>query len=124
MNAEVEVHIGEARGVLAVPSGAVRPWADALAIADLVGLSAEEAAGQLDAKPEEGLVAFVRRNGEARAVAVRTGLTDFDYTAVLNGLVAGDSVYLLPTTGLLDEQRRRNDWARARSGSPLSGGGR
>lgn len=146
MNAEVEVHIGEARDVLAVPNAALRPRADAIAVADLVGLTGEEAMEQLGAVPEDrtelaasrddapprarggavlggNLVVFVRRGGVARAVPVRTGLTDFDFTAVLDGLAAGDSVYLLPTTGLLEEQRRRENWARQRTGGPLAGGG-
>jgi hypothetical protein len=68
------------------------------------------------------LVAFVLSDQGPRAVAVRTGLTDFDFTAVLDGLSAGDSVFLLPTTGLLEEQEQRQDWARQRAGGPLPGG--
>jgi hypothetical protein len=54
---------------------------------------------------------------------VRAGLTDFDYTAILGGLSATDSVYLLPTAGLLEEQAQRRGWIQERVGGPLSRGG-
>ena len=155
MNAEVEIHIGEARDVLAVPYTALRP-ADELASAGaILGLSQAEirrqvadstraAAGAESTRPEpredgagddgaaDGAddaldraafggeyVVFAKRDGTARALSVRTGLTDFAYTAVLSGLAATDSVYILPTAGLLDEQERRDQWIRQRVGSPL-----
>ncbi|MGH7608171.1 MAG: efflux RND transporter periplasmic adaptor subunit, partial [Gemmatimonadales bacterium] len=64
-------------------------------------------------------IVFVRRGGEPRAVRVQTGLTDFAYTAVLSGLTRTDSVYILPTAGLLEQQQRREDWIRRRVGGPL-----
>jgi HlyD family secretion protein len=64
-------------------------------------------------------VAFVLRNGVPRATAVETGLTDFDYTAVVAGLEEGDSLVVLPTSGLIEELQRREEWARERAGSPL-----
>jgi HlyD family secretion protein len=64
-------------------------------------------------------VVFRVRDGVPEAVAIRAGLTDFDYTAVLEGLSDGDSVALLPTSGLLEEQQQREQNARQRAGSPL-----
>ena len=69
-------------------------------------------------------VVFAVRNGEFRVVLVRTGLTDFDYSAVLDGLAPGDSVVILPTAGLLSEQAERQEWIERRvGGNPLTGGG-
>jgi len=64
-------------------------------------------------------VVFRLRNGVPAAVPVETGLTDFDYTAVLSGLEEGDSLVVLPTSGLIEELQRREEWARERAGSPL-----
>jgi HlyD family secretion protein len=64
-------------------------------------------------------VAFVLRNSVPRATAVETGLTDFDYTAVVAGLEEGDTLVVLPTSGLIEELQRREEWARARAGGPL-----
>jgi HlyD family secretion protein len=66
-------------------------------------------------------VVFALCENGPRAVPVRTGLTDYDYTAVLDGLAVGDTVIVLPTAGLLEAQERRQQWIRRRVGSPLGG---
>ncbi len=67
-------------------------------------------------------VVFTMRNDTVRVVPVRTGFTDFDYSMVLSGLVAGDSVVILPTAGLLADQERRQEWINRRvGGGPLGG---
>jgi hypothetical protein len=66
-------------------------------------------------------VAFVLRGGEPTPVLVRAGLTDFDYTAVLAGIAPGDTVLILPTSGLIEEQRQRQQWVRERVGGALPG---
>jgi HlyD family secretion protein len=146
MNAEVEIHIGEVRDALAVPNTALRAPDELALAAELLGLSPADVGPQAPAAgpPLAGATAggrsrpqgrdrggvpdrlfggeyvvFVRRDGAPRAVRVRTGLTDFAYTAVVAGLRAGDSVFILPTAGMLEEQRRREDWIRRRVGGPL-----
>lgn len=64
-------------------------------------------------------IAFVLKDGRPQPVRVLAGLTDFDFTAIRSGLEEGDSVLLLPTAGLLEDQQRRQQWARERAGSPL-----
>lgn len=148
MNAEVEIHIGEARNALAVPNTALRASEELESAAAALGLSPEDVRRQLRASrgtasrgaggaEREGggergdaaeldrtlfggeFVVFVKRDEVPQAVRVRTGITDFAYTDVLSGLEPDDSVYILPTAGLLDEQRRREQWIRQRVGSPL-----
>ena len=145
MNAEVEIHIGEVRDALAVPNAALRPPDELAPAAELLGLSPADLHRQVrateqpppgaqaggtsrsaaaDRPPDRRLfggeyVVFVRRDGAPRAVRVRTGLTDFAYTAVVAGLRPGDSVFILPTAGMLEEEQRRQDWIRQRVGGPL-----
>ncbi|MGE0551821.1 MAG: efflux RND transporter periplasmic adaptor subunit [Gemmatimonadales bacterium] len=138
MNAEVEVHIGEVGDAVAVPNAALRPFEDLPVALEMLGLSEEagsafrtrggepvsELGGDDVSEGEAGTairryVAFVVENGQPRPVAVRAGLTDFDYTAVLAGLEVGDSVLILPTSGLLEEQQEREQWVRERVGGPL-----
>jgi len=69
-------------------------------------------------------VVFRLENGEPCAVAIETGLTDFDYTAVTSGLSEGDSVIVLPTAGLIEELQRREERIRERVSGPLSNQGR
>jgi hypothetical protein len=49
---------------------------------------------------------FVQRNGQPVPVWVRTGLTDLDYSEVLDGLKVGDSVYILPSASLVQSQQQ------------------
>ncbi|HEX5004132.1 MAG TPA: hypothetical protein VFV65_02395, partial [Gemmatimonadales bacterium] len=49
-------------------------------------------------------IVFVLRNGAPTAVNVRTGLTDLDYSEVVSGLAAGDSVLVLPSASLIQSQ--------------------
>jgi len=47
--------------------------------------------------PEADYVVFVLRDGSPTALRIKTGLTDLDYSEVLAGLTAADSVLLLPS---------------------------
>lgn len=201
MNAEVEIHIGNREGVLAIPNGALRTQRDYVSAAQVLGLdtaavreelaaqqarpqnndsnarsslggtaavpagdSAKAAAGntmtlpngasvklpdgvteaQIRAimgkraqgqqpTPEErallqkvfagmaggrgrqtsstsalfggNYIVFTLRNGTPTPVRVQTGLTDLDYSEVVSGLAAGDSVLILPSAGLVQSQQ-------------------
>lgn len=50
---------------------------------------------------------FVDDPDGPKPVSIDTGLTDLDYSEVLSGLDAGDRVLLLPSSGLIQEQLRR-----------------
>jgi HlyD family secretion protein len=50
-------------------------------------------------------IVFVSRGGEIVPVHVRTGLTDLDYSEVVSGLKATDSVIILPSASLVQSQQ-------------------
>jgi hypothetical protein len=50
-------------------------------------------------------IVFAKRNGKPTPVWIRTGLTDMDYSEVLDGLTASDSVYILPSASLVQSQQ-------------------
>jgi hypothetical protein len=50
-------------------------------------------------------IVFVKRNGKPAPVWIRTGLTDMDYSEVMEGLTASDSVYILPSASLVQSQQ-------------------
>ena len=136
MNAEVSILVTERRDVLAVPTGALRTDRDLKTSAILVGLDEATAAEQLknnalpDQAPPPGSAAgaryqysnrywvFVIRDGKPVAVPVTTGITDLDYSEVLSGLSAGDAVYLLPSSGLVETQQRFQQQMRQFTGMP------
>ena len=49
-------------------------------------------------------IVFVKRNGGPVPVAIKTGLTDLDYSEVISGLQEGDSVLALPSASLINSQ--------------------
>jgi HlyD family secretion protein len=59
--------------------------------------------------PAQGMgsryIVFVRRNGKPTPVWIRTGLTDMDYSEVLEGLSPSDSVLVLPSASLVQSQQ-------------------
>jgi HlyD family secretion protein len=61
--------------------------------------------GGTDAQLGGSYIVFVKRNGEPTPVPIRTGLTDLDYSEVVSGLQAGDSVLVLPSASLVEGQR-------------------
>jgi HlyD family secretion protein len=50
-------------------------------------------------------IVFVKRGTDIKAVHIKTGLTDMDYSEVTSGLEPNDSVLLLPSAGLIQSQQ-------------------
>jgi len=57
------------------------------------------------------------RGNEPVPVAVKTGLTDLEYSEVVSGLEPGDRVLLLPSTSLYEQQERLQEFITQRFGS-------
>ena len=49
-------------------------------------------------------IVFVNRDGHPTPVMIRTGLTDLDYSEVVSGLISTDSVLVLPSASLVQQQ--------------------
>lgn len=132
MNADVEIRVAERKDVVAVPTAALRTTRDINVAAQLVGLSPEAVRAQLGnnggpgggrpAAPAGGKPAsggsgdgyqfanrywvFVQSGETMTARNVETGLTDLDYSEVTKGLDGGETVILLPSSGLVQSQQR------------------
>jgi HlyD family secretion protein len=67
-------------------------------------------------------IVFVKRNGQPTPVWIRTGLSDMDYSEVLEGLTASDSVLILPSASLVQSQQDMRDrFNRATGGGAIPG---
>ena len=67
-------------------------------------------------------IVFVARNGQPAPVWIRTGLTDMDYSEVLEGLSLSDSVLVLPSASLVQSQQdMRERFNRATGGGAVPG---
>jgi HlyD family secretion protein len=133
MNADVEIRVAERNDVVAVPTAALRTARDINVAAQLVGLTPEAVRAQLGnsggpgdassggggrpAEPEGGRAGdgyqfssrywvFVQSGETMTARNVETGLTDLDYSEVTKGLDGGETVILLPSSGLVQSQQR------------------
>jgi len=66
----------------------------------------------------------VMRNDQAVPIAVKTGLTDLEYSEIVSGLEPGDRVLLLPSTSLFEQQERLRGFISSRfSSTPFQQGG-
>ncbi len=67
---------------------------------------------------------MLQKGDEAVPVAVKTGLTDLEFSEVVAGLVPGDRVLLMPSTSLYEQQERLQQFISQRfGGTPFSQGG-
>ena len=57
------------------------------------------------------------RNDQPVPIAVKTGLTDLEYSEVVSGLQPGDRVLLLPSTSLFEQQERLQQFISSRFSS-------
>jgi HlyD family secretion protein len=150
MNCEVEIHLGRRQGVLAVPNAALRTPQDALSAARVLDLSEAEVhralglpegAGGPETRPDERptshaagngaptgrfefgghYIVFAMRGESPVPVTIRTGLTDLDYTEVVEGLSESDSVLVLPSASLVRSQERFHNRIRSITGDGLPG---
>jgi HlyD family secretion protein len=150
MSAEVEISVGNRRGVLAIPNEALRTERDYASAAGVLGLDPDSARAELAQAPaatapsspasesrsehatdgaefaarpptspggaQSGVfmgppvnisndlvggdfIVFTMRNGQIRPVRIRTGLTDLNYSEIVTGLAASDTVVVLQSGG-------------------------
>jgi len=78
--------------------------------------------GGVDASFGGRYIVFVRGPEGPKAVWIRTGLTDLDYSEVVEGLEASDSVLILPSASLVQSQQESQERAiRITGGGGLPG---
>ena len=73
------------------------------------GSNSGGSAGRQPRGPASRYIVFVSRNGRPTPVWIRTGLTDMDYSEVLEGLSPGDSVLVLPSASLVQSQQEMRE---------------
>lgn len=67
-------------------------------------------------------IVFVMRGGQATPLMVRTGLTDLDYSEIVSGLTATDSVLVLPSASMVQQQEEfRNRMTNMTGGGAVPG---
>ena len=64
---------------------------------------------------------FVLKDGKPAPVRVRTGLTDMDYSEVVSGVGENDTVLLLPSASLVQQQAEMRDRMQRFAGGAVPG---
>ena len=66
-------------------------------------------------------IVFVLKDGKPAPVRVRTGLTDMDYSEVISGVGENDTVLLLPSASLVQQQAEMRDRMQRFAGGAVPG---
>ena len=77
--------------------------------ATAAGAGGRRGGRSVDASSGGRYIVFVKRPGGPQAVWIRTGLTDLDYSEVVGGLQASDSVLILPSASLVQSQQEAQE---------------
>ncbi|MFL5560916.1 MAG: hypothetical protein ACJ79K_05500, partial [Gemmatimonadaceae bacterium] len=70
-----------------------------------------------------GQIVFVKDSSGYSPRMVRLGVTNYDYTEVLNGLKEGEQVALLASANLQQQRTDQQSRIRSATSTPLTGGG-
>ena len=129
MNAEVAIEITHRSNVVAVPSTAVVAPKDAAKAARALGLDPSamhglRAPSGSTASDDGGpAVLFVERGAQIAPVAVRLGLSDWEFTEVKGGVQRGDEVVLVAAAEQAAQQQQQTDRFKQRMSGPVPGAG-
>ena len=110
MNTDVVIQVVDKDVALSAPTGALRTRKDVYSGAEILGISKEKVDKFLEKKViGENFTKFiVFKSGsiEPEMAWVEIGISDLSRVEIKEGLNKGDSVFVLPSKGLVDRQER------------------
>ena len=110
MNTDVVIQVVDKDVALSAPTGALRTRKDVYSGAEILGISKEKVDKFLEKKVNgENFTKFiVFKSGsiEPEMAWVEIGISDLSRVEIKEGLNKGDSVFVLPSKGLVDRQER------------------
>jgi HlyD family secretion protein len=136
MNVDVKFEVARRDSALTIPVTALRTERDVDTTASITGLDpaviravldrgVEGADGTKEGSARESASRFggtfwvvADHKGVLEPVAIVTGITDLDRVEVVAGLQQGESVLVLPSSGLVESQERLQNFVRSRGGIP------
>ena len=120
MNTDVEIEILNEKVAIALPAGSLRTRKDILSVASLLNIKEDQLRNFL-AKKVEGEnfdVFIVLKKTKKGAVPtwIKTGKTDLNYVEVKEGIKFDETVYVLPSEGLIKYQQKFSERIKGRFG--------
>ena len=120
MNTDVEIEILNEKVALALPAGSLRTRKDILSVAPLLKINQKQLDNFLKKKVDgENFNAYIvlkkTKNG-AVPTWIKTGKTDLNYVEVKEGINSKETVYVLPSEGLIKYQQKFSERVKNRFG--------
>ena len=110
MNTDVVIKVVDKEVALSAPTGALRTRKDVYSGAEILGISKEKVDKFLEKKVIgenfTKFIVFKLGNIEPEMAWVEIGVSDLSRVEIKEGLNKGDSVFVLPSKGLVDRQER------------------
>lgn len=110
MNTDVVIQVVDKDVALSAPTGALRTRKDVYSGAEILGISKEKVDKFLEKKVIgenfTKFIVFKSGNVEPEMTWVEIGISDLSRVEIKDGLNKGDSVFVLPSKGLVDRQER------------------
>ena len=120
MNTDVEIEILNEEVALALPAGSLRTRKDVVSVAGLLGIKQADLDSFLSKKvPGENFDTFIVLKKTSKGAFphwVKVGKTDLNHVEVKGGITEKESVYVLPSEGLIKYQQRFSERVKGRFG--------
>ena len=120
MNTDVEIEILNEKVAIALPAGSLRTRKDILSVASLLNIKEDQLRNFLAKKVEgENFDAFIvlkKTKKGAVPTWIKIGKTDLNYVEVKEGINFDETVYVLPSEGLIKYQQKFSERIKGRFG--------
>ena len=120
MNTDVEIEILNEKVALALPAGSLRTRKDILSVAPLLNIKQEQLnnflANKVDGENFDAYIVLKKTKKGAVPTWIKTGKTDLNYVEVKDGINLKDTVYVLPSEGLIKYQQKFSERVKNRFG--------
>ncbi|MDB4120533.1 efflux RND transporter periplasmic adaptor subunit [Gammaproteobacteria bacterium] len=120
MNTDVEIEILNEEVALALPAGSLRTRKDVVSVAGLLGIKQADLDSFLSKKvPGENFDTFIVLKKTSKGAFphwVKVGKTDLNHVEVKGGITEKETVYVLPSEGLIKYQQRFSERVKGRFG--------
>ena len=120
MNTDVEIEILNEKVALALPAGSLRTRKDIISVAPLLNIKQEQLnnflANKVDGENFDAYIVLKKTKKGAVPTWIKTGKTDLNYVEVKDGINLKDTVYVLPSEGLIKYQQKFSERVKNRFG--------
>ena len=120
MNTDVEIETLNEKVALALPAGSLRTRKDIVSVASLLNIEQEQLNNFLEKKVDgenfDAYIVLKKTKKGAVPTWIKIGKTDLNYVEVKEGINSKETVYLLPSEGLIKYQQKFSERVKNRFG--------